>query len=374
MHYYVSLIFYTATLFFLVGTSVPSQSKDLQQLSSASDVMVNKLETGYISQQLNEDNASTSRVFEHEAGKASAESQNTVQFGLFITNLYDINFTDNEFTVEFWSWFRSTTEGYRPRDRTEITNAKQFQIRNDSSQLIEDVYLHSQVFKGVIKQQWDITSFPFDTQKLRIVIEDTIDVEQNLRFEIDPSSALAANIIPDGWNLVDFSITQSPKSYPTTFGDTRTPQGEPYVFSKIEAVLTLQREGTRLFISSFMGLFVATGLILVVFSINTFATARAVVPLQPRITLCVGALFAAVGAIYSMSAKVPYTTAFTLSDSLQITTFLIITLGIISSVVSDLLAHKGKETLRRQMMIVVWLIFISIHVGVNAFLILSSQF
>ena len=27
-----------------------------------------------------------------------------VKFGMFISNLHDVNFTDNEFQVEYWSW------------------------------------------------------------------------------------------------------------------------------------------------------------------------------------------------------------------------------------------------------------------------------
>ena len=137
-------------------------------------------------------------------------------------------------------------------------------------------------------------------------------------------------------------------------------------------MITLQRNGIRVFITSFLGLFVATFLIIIVFAINTSSKSLATIPLQPRITLCVGSLFAAVGAIYGLDAKVPYTTSFALSDSLQITTFAGIILAIISSVSSDILVKVEKIILQRILMGTIWSLFLIFHVGFNAYLISTS--
>ncbi|MFT5840539.1 MAG: putative membrane protein YeiH, partial [Flavobacteriales bacterium] len=88
--------------------------------------------------------------------------------------------------------------------------------------------------------------------------------------------------------------------------------------------------------------------------------------------LCVGSLFAAVGAIYGLDAKVPYTTSFTLSDSLQITTFAGIILAIGSSVISDILVKTEKMVLQRNLMFTIWSLFFILHVGFNAYLISTS--
>jgi hypothetical protein len=295
-----------------------------------------------------------------------------VKFGMFITNIHDINFSDNEYDVEFWSWFLTENIEYNPSGRTEITNAKNFSIRNASTQEIAGQYLHSQVFKGTIKQHWDISKFPFDTQQLVISIEDTLDPSDSLTFSIDPTSSIANNIIPEGWTLKSFEVKSTTTDYPTTFGDPTLAAGANYTFSQAKAVITLQRNGIRVFITSFLGLFVATFLIIIVFAINTSSKSLATIPLQPRITLCVGSLFAAVGAIYGLDAKVPYTTSFALSDSLQITTFAGIILAIISSVSSDILVKVEKIILQRILMGTIWSLFLIFHVGFNAYLISTS--
>lgn len=292
-----------------------------------------------------------------------------VEFGMFITNLHDINFSDNEFQIEFWSWFLSPKLDYLPSERTEITNSKKFSIRNANTQKFDDNYLHSQVFKGTIKKQWDIRDFPFDTQTLIISLEDTIETTDSLVFSIDETSSIANDVIPEGWRLQSFNVVAAESDYPTTFGDPRTSADTNYKFSKVEARLTLKRNGVRVFITAFLGLFVATVLMLIVYVINSTKTGLSVIPLQPRITLCVGAIFAAVGSIYSLNAKIPYTTDFTLSDSLQITTFIGIALAIISSVWSETLMKKGREKIQRKLMISIWCLFLIVHIGLNFYLI-----
>ena len=306
---------------------------------------------------------------------AFAEDKNQpikIKFGMFITNIHDINFSDNEYQVEFWSWFLTDDVEYNPSNRTEITNAKQFSIRNASSQPINDQFLHSQVFKGTIKQHWDVSKYPFDTQKLIISLEDTLHTSDDLVYLIDETSSIANNIIPEGWSLESFEVLPASTNYPTTFGDPRLSAGTNYKFSQAKAVITLKRNGLRVFITSFLGLFVATFLIMIVFIINTSSKYLAIIPLQPRITLCVGSLFAAVGAIYGLDAKIPYTTSFTLSDSLQMTTFAGIIFAIISSVVSDVLIKAGKVIIQNNLMIAIWSLFLVLHIGLNTYLIIKS--
>ena len=127
-------------------------------------------------------------------------AQNQVKVGMFVTNLYDINFSNNEFKTEFWAWFLTDNPEYQPAQRTEIVNSKQFSIRNATTEKIDHQYWHSIVFKGTVKQQWDVTAFPFDKQLLQIHLEDTIDIQEDLRFQLDSSSSIAEGLIPmDGF-------------------------------------------------------------------------------------------------------------------------------------------------------------------------------
>ena len=289
-----------------------------------------------------------------------------VKVGVYITNIFDISLSESEYETELWAWFISDDEGYLATERTEIVNSKEFETRNASTEKVGDVYWTSVVFKGVIKQAWDVRLYPFDRQQLTIAIEDTLEPNTDHTFVADLlGSSIAPSTIPAGWVLEDFDISVKNSAYPTTFGDPSVNPGMKYDFDRVEVVVTLKREGARLFATTFLGFFVATLLILVVLTINFFPKAHASVPLQPRITLCVGALFSAVGGIYGLASTLPYTTQFTLADSLQITTFTAIALAIVGSVASDVLVFQERKTLAAKISRAIFVLVIVTHIGIN---------
>ena len=85
------------------------------------------------------------------------------KFGLVVTDLHDIDFSNHEYKAEFITWFLTDDPDYNLLKTTEITNAKEFSVRNVSTKTMKGQYLHSQVFQGTIKQNWDAVNYPFDT-------------------------------------------------------------------------------------------------------------------------------------------------------------------------------------------------------------------
>lgn len=295
-----------------------------------------------------------------------------VTVGMFVTNLFDINFAKQEFKTEFWAWFLTEDPTYNPSKRTEIVNAKGFTIRNATTEKIGQQYWHSIVFKGTVKQNWDVRAFPFDKQTLTIHLEDTIDIRSDLRFKLDPSSNIAKDLIPDGWQLASFDLTTHPSTYPTTFGDPRVNADSEYTFDRITATLVIKREGLRVFATTFIGFFVATLFVALVMIVNMSNHFLPAIPLQPRVTLCAGALFASVGSLYGLESKLPYTTAFTLADSIQLTTFISIALAITGSLIADITSKHNLVKLRSILLKIVFAIFIVGHLLVNSIVVFTA--
>lgn len=292
-----------------------------------------------------------------------------VKVGLYVNNLYDIDFAKNQYDVEFRTWFVYDQPDYQPNGRTEIVNAKKFSAHDESTEVAGDNYWATMLFRAKIKQAWDISMYPFDTQELTIAIEDATDTTGTLLYQADTvGSRIAPDAIPDGWTLVDFKVDTSTTRYASTFGDPRLKADVEDDFNRVTATITLKREGTRLFITNFLGFLTATLLVIVVLGVNMSEKALAAIPLQPRVTLSVGALFSTVGSIYLLSTKLPYTTNFTLADSLQITTFVSITLAVISSVAVDILVKNGKQALIKKMMSLIFIFFLATHFGINGYL------
>ena len=304
----------------------------------------------------------------HEQNTQSAD----VTVGMFVTNLFDINFSKSEFKTEFWAWFLTQDPNYSPSERTEIVNSKNFNIRNATTEKIGDFYWHSIVFKGTVKQEWNVQSFPFDKQTLQIHLEDTIDIREDLAFKLDPSSNVARDLIPEGWQMESFNISTQPNTYPTTFGDPRVGADSEYTFDRITATIVMKREGLRVFATTFIGFFVATLFVALVMVVNMSNHFLPAIPLQPRVTLCAGALFASVGGLYGLENKLPYTTAFTLADSIQLTTFISIALAITGSLIADITSKHELVKLRSILLKIVFSIFIIGHIGVNTVVIYNA--
>lgn len=288
------------------------------------------------------------------------------EFGVFITDLHDLDFSKHEYKVEFITWFLTDDPDYNLLKTTEITNAKEFSVRNISTKTINGQYLYSQTFQGTIKQNWDAGSYPFDTQKLIISLAAPLE---DVTYSLDKSSSIDNKIIPKGWSLESFDLIPISTYYPANVGEPNVPESMGRTFNEVQATITLKRSGLRTFVTAFLGLFVATFLIITVLTVNTSGKLLAIIPLQARITLCSGSLFAAVGAIYGLDSHVPFGTNFTFSDSLEITTFAGIVFAVLSSIASDVIIKSNKVAIHRNLMVSVWTLFLISHFGVNSYLI-----
>jgi len=296
----------------------------------------------------------------------AGERAKDVEFGVYITNLYDINFAKNEYTVQFWSWFHHNDDEYKPNKSIEIMNAKSFQKESTNEELINGIHWDTSKIKATINQEWEVANFPFDIQRLSIILEDIDYVAEDLVLRPDiAASKIDPKAIPNGWELKNFEIVNSINSYKTAFGDPLAKSGVKQDFSRISVNIDLERHGWRLFSTAFVGFFVATALLLVVFVITSIPRAVAEIPQQPRITLITGALFSAVGSVYGLSAKLPYTTDFTLADSLQITTFAGVAFATIGSMSSDVLRKNNRPILATRANQAMFTLFLLLSFGLN---------
>ena len=297
----------------------------------------------------------------------------TVKFGMYITDVFDIDFAKNQFTIQFWSWFHHNDKDYHPNKSTEIMNAKSFVRQSSNEEIVNGINWDTSKVKATINQQWKVAKFPFDTQKFTIIVEDVDSTSEDLIFTPDlKASKIDPNAIPDGWELKEFDMTSSINSYQTAFGDPSAASNVKQDFSQMTVTVELKRDGWRLFSTTFIGFFVATALLLIAFIVLSIPSAVGTVQQQPRITLIIGALFSAIGSVYGLSAKLPYTTQFTLADSLEITTFAGVALAAVCSVFYDVLIKNEKPLLAISLNRIMFSIFLLSSFGLNGYMLISA--
>lgn len=289
-----------------------------------------------------------------------------VEVGIFLTNLFDIDLHGNQYSAHFWVWFLHDDLTYQPLQRTEVVNAKRARQHNEFRDIQGGSVWDVMNVEAVINEQWNIKRYPFDTQVLNIHLEDIEDTASDLQFIADTQgSRVDESLIPDGWQLSDYRVQVAPYTYDTRFGDPSLDGSASSDFSRISLAITLEREGQRLFITVFIGFFVATIFVTVTLAINMSRRAHPVIPLQPRVTLASGAIFATIGSIYLLVNEMPYTTDFTLADSLLTTTSVGTVLSIISSFSTDVVCKNGNAKVMYRVNKWFFAVFVVLHLGIN---------
>lgn len=273
------------------------------------------------------------------ANTASA-GKDTVKVGVYITSIYALDFAENDFGVDFWVWYIFKNDSIDPMGTMEICNSEDQTFEYSTRERKGDYIWCVQKCRAMIRKNWEISRFPLDDQALTVILEETDLDTSSLVYVADVvNSKIDSSVDLNGWKIGTFSLEPSVKTYQTTYGDPTLEGTSSYarvVFNTI-----IQRDGERIFLKLFLGLYVAFLISLAVFFLDG-------AEIGARTSLAVGALFAAVGNKYIVDSSLPDHTSFTIVDKLHNLTFALIFVSIVFNVISNAIFRKGKPALGRK--------------------------
>lgn len=266
-----------------------------------------------------------------------------IPVGIYITSLYALDIPEKKFTVSAWIWSTydptRLPEDYRFYNKIEITNARSWEIIENENFTIKnsDGTLHSMTkFTAEINQNWDVKYFPFDKQNITINIESIELDSKQIKFVPDMANSLVSDELTlSGWQIAPIQIRSLDYKYPTTFGIQSGAKG---IYPRMSFVIPIERHGTRIFWTYFLGFFVSYIIICLLY----FFTGELI---ESRVGLIMTALFACVGNKYTIDLLLPSNDVFTLSDLIQVASFIIVGIGLLSSVMLVVLMKRGAEQL-----------------------------
>jgi len=256
----------------------------------------------------------------------------TVSVGSYVISVHDINFRDKEYTMRFWLWFVYDNPDFDFSTQLDIPNAKEI----DTPEIILDS-LNGKAWaimkmKAAMKESWNVLDFPFDKQHLKVQIENTLFDNRSLVFKPDvKGSRFDKNEAIDGWEIINFKVSETTNDYETGFGDP-SPDRSLQNFSSFLIEMDIQRNAWGLFMKIFIGMYIAFLISIISFTIRPSE-------LEPRFGLPVGGLFATVGNKYIIDSILPESSSFTLVDSLHTLTFL----GIFATLVVSAIALQYHD-------------------------------
>jgi hypothetical protein len=274
----------------------------------------------------------------HVSAQDSLETEvpDTVKAGAYVISVHDINFHDKQYTIRYWLWFLYDNPDFDFSTQLDIPNAKTI----DKPEIIVDSMDGKawviMKMKGVMKENWNVEDFPFDTQHLKVQIENTLFDNSSLVFAPDSTgSRFDEKEAIDGWTIINFKVSAAENDYETGFGDSRE-GNESANFSQFVIEMDIERNAWGLFLKIFSGMYIA-------FLISMISFTPHPSELEPRFGLPVGGLFAAVGNKYIIDSILPETSSFTLVDTLHTLTFFSIFATLLVSAYA-LKLHDNNET------------------------------
>jgi hypothetical protein len=241
----------------------------------------------------------------------------TVKTGIYVTSIHDIDFKQQEYTVDFWLWMKYKNPDFDFSHNLEVPLAKTVDKYFETIDTAGGIVSILMKLQCVMKDTWHITNFPFDKQVLRLSIENSQYDSRSLKFVPDTAGKhFDPRFTLPNWSIDTFRVTAGTKAYETSFGDETL--AKPHTeYSSFRVRVSISRDAVGLFWKLFIGMYIAFLIAYVCFYIHADS-------IDSRFSLSVGALFAVIGNKYIVDASLPETITFTLVDTLHGITLLFI--------------------------------------------------
>lgn len=271
----------------------------------------------------------------------AAAEPGRVVVGTYINKMNEVSFKDSKFSLDFYIWFRWKAAGeladYKPLDSMELINGR---IENKSSiveKKIGDLNYASARITATIFKNWALETFPFDSHRVTVHLEDSQFVDSALVFEPDiTNSRLGDEIGLPGWVLSGFATQATPKEYKSNYGDTSLPSDARSTYSRLSFGMDMTRAGLGSAIKLMSTVVFATLVAFVAFGIRP-------VDVDPRFGLGVGALFAVAASAFVVASTVPESALLTIADQVHMISMGFIFLSVVQSAVALKWDEAGEE-------------------------------
>jgi hypothetical protein len=247
-----------------------------------------------------------------------SKSKEKVEFGIYVEDIYNIDYINSSYDIVFWVWVNAEDEYYNPNEYIDFVRSTDIKFNYPSQFQLNDGRYHSETkVTARILNQFDATAFPFDIQYINFHFEffKLTRGESILVFD-EKNSRLIPEYIQK-WRIlkVDHKILNN--RYSTNFGYHDL--GKRIVYQGLNVKIELERNKWSLFIKMFLTLFIS-------FFLASFSLFLPNKLSEEKIGLMLASLFASVGNKYITDSSLPVQDTLNLSDKLHVLTIVFVAL------------------------------------------------
>lgn len=276
------------------------------------------------------------------AGGAAAQRELPVpvEVGVWISDIHTVDLLDGSFEAELYLWFVARDEDFppddpfRPFETMQILNGRDWSVRAANRRALADGSVHASGYVSVtLNHDWDVRAYPYDRQTLRFVLETPFTASE-LRLVPNRSASGVSDLASvEGFRIGGLRLDEHVQRYASDFGFR---DGAGNEFSRLVVALDLERASERIVVELLVGFFVANLVALLSYAVH-------VSELGIRCSLAAGAIFGAVGNMYSLHGAVNPAAGSLLVDRVALVTFAGIVVALLTGIVVDRL-HRAYRT------------------------------
>ncbi|MBN1156206.1 hypothetical protein JXA85_01190 [Candidatus Woesearchaeota archaeon] len=245
-----------------------------------------------------------------------------VQVGVYVLNLGKFDITTGAFTADFYLSFKCAEEC---PDTFEFMNGRADKIDRIIDEPNEKFYR----ILANLNSQINLKKFPFDSQKMQIIIEDKINTVENVRYvPLMDESGIDNYIAFTGWNLNGWETQVKEHTY-----DVYDETYSQYLFTV---------NISRIIFNSLLKTFLPVAFILLVVLFSFLLDPDKI---TTRLGMAGSSLVASVMFHVSMSNQIPPVGYLTFADKFMILTYFILLMTFVINVLMIELLEKQKKEL-----------------------------
>ena len=258
---------------------------------------------------------------------APPSSAQVVKVGFYPVSLYELDMGSNTYYVDMYVWLRWKGD-IDPTASLEFTNmveewGKQMEPIHSEPKVLADGSKY-QILKveGRFVQAFSLLDFPLDRQQLSITVEDSVNSNDVIAFEVDQeSSGIGAKLKIPGWSLTGWSARSLVHNYGSTLGEDAAPSQ----YSAAEFSLNIERPISYFYWKLLMPL-------VIVLLASLSALVLSPKSIDARTALPAGALLTAIFLQQSYSEGLPDLGYLILMDKIYLVAYSLIVLTLIRAI------------------------------------------
>ncbi len=167
----------------------------------------------------------------------------TCKIGAYLESLGQVKLDQGTFDADFWMWSVCPDKETEPLKTMEFTNAVKYEASLDSTFEVKKLWWASRKISGTFRQDFSLTNFPFDSQKLIIDTGEGVQDASALVFKADDENSIAyPGISVRGWRIKDFRVVTNLTVDPTNYGNPEATTRES-TYAGWQLQIGLQRQG-----------------------------------------------------------------------------------------------------------------------------------